>query len=561
MKHQIKNKLKTNKGITLIALVITIIVLLILAGVTISSLSGDNGILQRSTDAKRETEKGDVTDRIKMALAEWQMERYTETQSMEDFLNSKFDSVVDNGDGTYTVSLDGYEAKIDANGTLIGDIQKAGQQQEGTKAVPVVDEASIKITTDGTTVPADNSLTSGTTLQIEFTASIEGGTITAVTPGTLASNKIAYTTNGTEKEVTFTITGTVGGETRTSTKKISVASKYKIDHSEVVVPTITATGELANNPKIAEVREGNIPIPAGFTYVKGDKIGGAVITDGTSEFVWVPVDTPSEMYGTDTNGKKWGKLYNFTSATSNEPYNWTETNGTISITAESGSGSYREPDIISSYDGNTTYLEQMNTILRTSYTNSAGFKTDLETEFNNMITSVEKYKGFYVGRYETSLDASGNAQSKQGVTSAYNSSDDTNWYGLYAKQKLYSTNSVQGSMIWGSQYDAMMKWMQGNGINVTSTTPTDLSIGATSKNTTRVTGGANSGETVSKDKLSNIYDLLGNSYDWTIEAYYTIHRDSRGGNYNHSNSPRYRVIYNPNDTDSKNASRLALYVK
>ena len=559
MKHQIENKLKTNKGITLIALVISIIVLLILAGVTISALSGENGILQRSTDAKRETEKEDARDRITMTLAELQMERYTGTQSMEDFLNSKFDSVVDNGDGTYTVTLDGYEAIIDSNGDLVGDIQKSGPR-------PVVDEASIKITTDGTTVPADNSLTSGTTLQIEFTASIEGGTITAVTPGTLASNKITYTTNGTETEVTFTITGTVGGETRTSTKKISVASKYKIDHSEVVVPTITATGELANNPKIAEVREGNIPIPAGFTYVKGDKIGGAVITDGTSEFVWVPVDTPSEMYGTDTNGKKWGKLYDFTS-TGSSALNWTETNGKISITATSGSGSYREPDVVtgssgSSYDGSTTYLNKMNTILGTNYTNSAGFKTDLETDFNNMITSVEKYKGFYVGRYETSLNASKVAQSKQGETSADASQTDTNsWYGLYARQKLYSTNSVQGSMIWGSQYDAMMKWMQGNGIKVTSSTPKDLSIGATSKNTTRVTGGANSGETVSKDKLSNIYDLLGNSCDWTIEAYDTHNRVRRGGSYYGSSSPEYRGNCYPNDTTSYYASRLALYVR
>ena len=521
---------------------------------TLSGLSGENGILQRSTDAKRETEKGDARDRITMTLAELQMERYTGTQSMEDFLNSKFDSVVDNGDGTYTVTLYGYEAIIDSNGDLVGDIQKSGPR-------PVVDEASIKITTDGTTVPADNSLTSGTTLQIEFTASIEGGTISAVTPGTLASNKITYTTNGTEKEVTFTITGTVGGETRTSTKKISVASKYKIDHSEVVVPTITATGDLANNPKIAEVREGNIPIPAGFTYVKGDKIGGAVITDGTSEFVWVPVDTPSEMYGTDVNGKKWGKLYDFTSSGSSA-LNWTETDGKISITATSGSGSYREPNVVSSYDGNTTFLNQMNTILGTNYTNSAGFKTDLETDFSNMITSVEKYKGFYVGRYETSLNASKVAQSKQGETSADANQTYTNrWYGLYARQKLYSTNSVQGSMIWGSQYDAMMKWMQGNGINVTSYTPTDLSIGATSRNKTRVTGGANSGQTVSKDKLSNIYDLLGNSYEWILEANDTSYRVYRGGNYRYSDSPEYRLNGFPLVTDSSYASRLSLYLK
>ena len=46
----------TSNGITLIALVITIIVLLILAGVTIATLMGDNGILTKANDAKRETE-------------------------------------------------------------------------------------------------------------------------------------------------------------------------------------------------------------------------------------------------------------------------------------------------------------------------------------------------------------------------------------------------------------------------------------------------------------------------------------------------------------------------
>ena len=52
-----KKRRKDNKAITLIALVITIIVLLILAGVTIAALSGDNGILQNAGKAKEETEK------------------------------------------------------------------------------------------------------------------------------------------------------------------------------------------------------------------------------------------------------------------------------------------------------------------------------------------------------------------------------------------------------------------------------------------------------------------------------------------------------------------------
>lgn len=55
---------KKNKGITLIALVITIIVLLILAGVTIATLTGDNGILTRASDAKEQTEIAEIKEQI-----------------------------------------------------------------------------------------------------------------------------------------------------------------------------------------------------------------------------------------------------------------------------------------------------------------------------------------------------------------------------------------------------------------------------------------------------------------------------------------------------------------
>lgn len=50
-------KSKKNGGITLIALVVTIIVLIILAGVSISMLTGQNGILTRAAEAKEKTEK------------------------------------------------------------------------------------------------------------------------------------------------------------------------------------------------------------------------------------------------------------------------------------------------------------------------------------------------------------------------------------------------------------------------------------------------------------------------------------------------------------------------
>lgn len=60
--------LKNNKGITLIALVVTIIVLLILAGVSIAMLTGDNGILTQSKTAKEETIKGEIADKINLTL-------------------------------------------------------------------------------------------------------------------------------------------------------------------------------------------------------------------------------------------------------------------------------------------------------------------------------------------------------------------------------------------------------------------------------------------------------------------------------------------------------------
>ena len=60
--------LKNNKGITLIALVITIIVLLILAGISIAMLTGDNGLLTKANDAKKDTATAEAVERINLEL-------------------------------------------------------------------------------------------------------------------------------------------------------------------------------------------------------------------------------------------------------------------------------------------------------------------------------------------------------------------------------------------------------------------------------------------------------------------------------------------------------------
>ena len=86
---------KTNLGVTLIALIITIIVLLILAGVTIAMIVGDNGILNRATDAAVQTEQASIKEALDLAYSDYQLE----------FLNMYLEM----GDSTRVASLSSVE--------------------------------------------------------------------------------------------------------------------------------------------------------------------------------------------------------------------------------------------------------------------------------------------------------------------------------------------------------------------------------------------------------------------------------------------------------------------
>lgn len=93
MKNSKKKTARTNisaNGITLIALVITIIVLLILAGVSISMVLGDNGIISKASTASEKTDIADDKEKIGLAMLEYEIiELENNPPTLEEFLESK----------------------------------------------------------------------------------------------------------------------------------------------------------------------------------------------------------------------------------------------------------------------------------------------------------------------------------------------------------------------------------------------------------------------------------------------------------------------------------------
>ena len=319
---------------------------------------------------------------------------------------------------------------------------------------------------------------------------------------------------------------------KTSNDKVNAVESA--DKVVVPVPKGYTASSVATENKVAE----------GFVIYEGEEVVNDSNKDTArttrNQFVWVPVVNPSEMYGKDENCKKWGKLYEF-SASGITPLNWTEQDGVMSITATSGSDSYREPDVVDSDSSNSITISQ------------------LETEFNDMITSVEKYGGFYIGRYET-----GNL-SQEKATVVKNNTDIGNqtWYSMYKKAKgIAVNNNVTSSMIWGSQWDATMRWMYNSG----NEEKKKYTYDSTGKGNYSGTNGNQPIATGSIETyaVNNIYDMAGNVNDWTIEADFTNFRVGRGGicGVNGSSYPASHRFVSGSPTNSSDGVgfRVALYM-
>ena len=443
---------------------------------------------------------------------------------------------------------------------------EGANDEEKINSVSVNDENSNKITS--ATKNTENTKDENKTQITETTKEKENNNTTKTTKNEERDN----VTEATQQNVTSSTTTSTK-----STKKEEIIEENK---------TTTSTEEKTNDINVENATEETV----NTVEFEDDTTDDTSTTDSTeltleeqqaknifdlqkerNQYVWVPIDDISKLYGVDNNGKLWGKLYNFSSS-GRSNRNWTETNGIMSIT---NATNYREPDVISNnqyYDIDSYSYMHNNGLGQTRYEMLA---QELEQKYLEIMESIKKYGGFYIGRYET-----GGLSSTAVINKMNTDIGSQNWYTMYKKCLTLkgNNNNITTMMITGSLWDETLDWIVSSGAtNSEGTTLTYQLVGSNSttfgnyynatfnyiakdaemptatetkaiSTSTRIPAGS-----AEYTKTNNIYDMAGNVWEWTTEAYSTNVRVYRGGyyNYNGSNGPvAYRSSYVPDNVYS-----------
>ena len=451
--------LNNKKGITLIALVVTVVVLIILAGVSLNAVLGDNGIIKKANQAASVTKEAEVKEAINRTILEFYLTNDYET--LENFLKAKaedgsIDSVTKNADGTLTVKKGNYSVTVE-NKTNSSGGGGSGGSTGGETQTPEITVGEIKVVADstgtGSAITDANSVYLGNTLYITFSHSITGGT-------TVVDKTIPYavTKNGT---YTFTVTGTVNG--KSYTKNVSVEVNQFKDVYEY----------MQTNTKVT-YSDGDVWIPEGFKIAKDSAStvqGGVVIEDkDLNQFVWVPVATLAD---------------------------------------------YK----------------------RTWYTGWSPFSDYSEALPEDEKTSVERYKGFYIGRYEAGDKESTVAKtlrSSNDVTKTvtikanqapYNNVRRTQAVslaeGFATKQGYKAKTKLVSSYAWDTTIAFLQKVNSDYGSSSEEGNYNDKTFSYTDITGASQTKASNSQVLVPTGQTTpvcNIYDMGGNVWEWTTES-------------------------------------------
>lgn len=218
-------KLNKNKGITLIALVITIIVLLILAGISIATLTGENGLLSKATTAKEETKKAEIREEIELAIAAIQAEELQKGNKVT--LETLAGSEEEPGQLENSKDLEGITAKLNVE-EITGEYKGYDYTIDENLKVRIGDSVT------GINIKYKLSTTEYTNKDITLSVTAEstnGGNVNIIAQNELTKNSDgSYTisTNG-----TYIFTATDGAESKTSHIIISNIDKLAPKKCEI----------------------------------------------------------------------------------------------------------------------------------------------------------------------------------------------------------------------------------------------------------------------------------------------------------------------------------------
>ena len=302
--------------------------------------------------------------------------------------------------------------------------------------------------------------------------------------------------------------------------------------------------ETVKNENVTAIKEQTtnkiIPLPKGFqvSLVEGENTieKGVVIKDSKgNEFVWIPVSQDLVNPYNDSEPKELTSTWN---------------SSTLDPKPE--------------YDSQKILTELYG--MKDESTPFYNYTTDFaySTHYEEMVASVNKYNGFYIGRYETTIDGNNEIGTKADTTvlTTDKSIPQTNnkpcrWYGLYNTQRnsnvIGNNDYIQTNMIWGQQWDKMIEYFASRKINYSGWGGSTQGAVVKSAESTNASG--------KKDEIYNIYDLRTNGTDWTAEAFSTFQRAGRGGYFSYNYPASYRTNIVPTYFYGDVCSRFTLYIK
>ena len=519
---------KQEKGITLIALVITIIVLLILAGVSIAMLTGQNGILTQAQNASKQTDIGEEKEQIALAyngaVTEKQSTDITAKDLNDQFKANGVNNATASGENPITVTFDsGRTYTIDENGSI----------SEPTESNIV---ATMRIEGERVETPPMPETNDSSNVFTHVEGTVDDGYVIEDSNGNQfvwvpvdKNQKLKINVTSKEDIESITLKDPYGDTILTES---NVGTSYS---KEDVEPTI-------NGPYVLNVKT--------TTESKTTMLGVHSL---------YAVDTMRDWESTMSEEEIDEQIKQMEEVASQQGYSSVEEYANAMLQQE-GLPTLEEM-------GFSTFKEY---ILASQMFNP-GMKDYSETEYYSEL--VNSNGGFYIGRYEASYE-NGKAASKESTVANTNISSTLEngklWNNisqadaLSYSNKMYEGETFTSSLLTGAAWDRTLGWLEETGVVTSYEIVEDSKTWGNYRDDTFSgdNGIANTG-VYSQTEKNHIFDLAGNLAEWTTEVYSTDSRVFRGGNciVPGSSTPSNRNGYSSGGDAVNVGFRVALYVK